>query len=287
MEQSAQAAKAGLKRKVAVGRFSNETNYGQSVFVQNAPDKVGKQALDILSAKLLETERFILLERSDLEIIQDELRLGGLEPLKNSADYLIVGSVTAFGRKDEGEVGVFSRTKKQTANAKVHVRLVDVRTGRIIYSEEGEGEASSEAGTVLGVGGRAGYDSSLNDRALEAAIGNLASRIIENLLNRPWTSFVLGREEDLWIIAGGSRQGIRVGERFSVVTEGKKINNPQTNMVVELPGRHVATLEVVSCHGDSPENEVSLCRLVDGELAGWMDDADPTTLRVMELGGLQ
>lgn len=280
----AAATKSGLKRKVAIGRFSNETNYGQSIFVQNSPDKVGKQALDILSGKLMETERFILLERSDLELLQNELELGGLEPLKNSADYLIVGSITAFGRKDEGEVGVFSRTKTQTAYAKVNVRLIDVRNGLVIYSEEGEGEAYAEAGTVFGVGGRAGYDSSLNDKALEAAIGNLASRIIENLLDKPWTSFVLGKDEGQWIIAGGATQGIRVGERFDVVTEGRKINNPQTNMTVTLPGKRVAVLEVASSFGETPENELSFCRIVEGDLSEWEAEGACATLRVMEPG---
>ena len=46
---------AGLKRKVAIGRFSNETRYGQSFFVDEQNDRIGKQAMDILSTKLFET----------------------------------------------------------------------------------------------------------------------------------------------------------------------------------------------------------------------------------------
>ena len=99
-------------------------------------------------------------------------------PLRNMADFLIVGSVTEFGRKDQGKVGIFSRTKRQIAFAKVYVRLIDVRTGQILYSEEGEGEAFSEAGSVFGVGERAGYDSTINDKALDAAITNLSSNIL-------------------------------------------------------------------------------------------------------------
>ncbi len=36
----------GLKRKVAIGRFTNETRYGQSFFVDKNSDKIGKQAMD-------------------------------------------------------------------------------------------------------------------------------------------------------------------------------------------------------------------------------------------------
>ncbi len=87
--------------------------------------------------------------------------------------------------------------KKQVAFCKVHVRLVDVTSGQVLYSEEGEGEAFSEAGTVMGVGERAGYDSSLNDKSLEAAITNLSSNIIENLLDKPWRAYILGYENGL------------------------------------------------------------------------------------------
>jgi len=192
--------KKGLKRKVAIARFTNETKYGQSFFIDNNNDRIGKQAVDILSSKLVETGKFILLERTDLDKITKELNMENYEPLKNMADYLIIGSVTEFGRKNQGKVGIFSRTKRQVAFAKVHVRLIEVRSGQILYSEEGAGEAFSEAGTVLGVGERAGYDSAINDKALDAAITNLASNIIENLLDRPWRSYILGFEDGKIII---------------------------------------------------------------------------------------
>jgi curli biogenesis system outer membrane secretion channel CsgG len=260
-------AKKGLKRKVAIARFTNESKYGQSFFIDNRNDRIGKQAVDILSAKLLQTEKFILLERADLDKISAELKLGNVAPLKNMADYLIVGSVTEFGRKNVSDVGVFSRVKKQVAFAKVHVRLIDVYTGQILYSEEGEGKAFSEAGTVFGVGARAGYDSTLNDKALEAAIGNLASNIIENLLDKPWRGYILGYDNGLWIISGGKSQNIAPSDTFEVVIEGKKVKNPQTNIYITLPGRKIATIRVVSCAGDSRENEVSLCELIDGDLS--------------------
>ncbi len=119
----------GLKRKVAIARFTNETRYSQSFFIDKNNDRIGKQAVDILSSKLVETEKFILIERADLDKITKELRMENYEPLRNMADFLIVGSVTEFGRKDQGKVGIFSRTKRQVAFAKVHVRLIEVRTG--------------------------------------------------------------------------------------------------------------------------------------------------------------
>ena len=259
--------KNGLKRKVAIARFSNETSYGQSFFIDENNDKIGKQAVDLLSAKLVETDKFILMERTDLDKINKELAMENYEPLKNMADYLIVGSVTEFGRKNQGKVGIFSRTKRQIAFAKVHVRLIDVRTGQILYSEEGKGEAFSESGSIFGVGERAGYDSSLNDKALEASITDLASNIIENLLDRPWKSYILGFEQKQLIIAGGNFQNIKPGDVFKVIKKGKKVKNPQTNMAIFLPGKEIAEIKAVMSAGDTPETEVTFCDITRGDLS--------------------
>lgn len=279
------SAPKGLKRKVAIARFSNETKYGQSFFLDDSNDRIGKQCVDILSAKLLATDKFIILERADLDKIQRELNIGNAEQLRNMADYLIIGSVTEFGRKDQSKVGIFSRVKKQTAFAKVHVRLIDVYTGQILYSEEGEGEAYSEAGTVFGVGEKAGYDSALNDKALEAAITNLSSNIIENLLDKQWRAYILGYENDFFIVSGGKSQNILPGKSFEIIREGKKIKNPQTNMYITLPGEKVGELKVIQCIGDTVENEVSLCTLVSGNLKKYIEEKDFSKLFIQEKKG--
>lgn len=59
---SPEAPKTFLKRKIAIARFTNETKYGQSFFFDKNQDPIGKQAMDILSARLTATEKFILLE---------------------------------------------------------------------------------------------------------------------------------------------------------------------------------------------------------------------------------
>lgn len=281
-EKTSIGDKKGLKRKVAIARFTNETKYGQSFFIDENNDRIGKQAVDILSSKLVETEKFILLERADLDKITKELNMENYEPLKSMADYLIVGSVTEFGRKDQGKVGIFSRTKRQIAFAKVHVRLIEVRTGQILYSEEGEGEAFSEAGSIFGVGERAGYDSAINDKALDAAITNLASNIIENLLDRPWRSYILGFEDGKIIIAGGKSQNIRIGNIFRVMQEGKKVKNPQTNMIITLPGNQIGKIRTVMSVGDTPETEITLCDIVDGDFSAFISSKNFNQLYIRE-----
>ncbi|MBM4176840.1 MAG: curli production assembly protein CsgG [Ignavibacteria bacterium] len=255
-----------LKRKVAIARFTNETKYGQGFFYDKNEDRLGKQAMDIFSTRLASTEKFIMLERADLEYLNREKQIGNLGTLDISADYLILGSVTEFGRKATSDVGIFSRTKKQTAYAKVSVRLIEVNTGQIIYSEEGEGEAISESETVLGMGTTAAYDATLNDKVISAAISKLVSNISERLLDKSWRSYLLTYENDTYLIAGGTLQGIKEGDIFTVFKRGKKIINPQTNFEIELPGTSVGQLKVISLIPGDVNSEFSICVKVSGEL---------------------
>ena len=78
-EQSAQISKTiapesfkGLKRKVAIARFTNETKHGNSFLLDKNDDKIGKQAMDILSARLTQTGQFLMFERADLGKIETE-----------------------------------------------------------------------------------------------------------------------------------------------------------------------------------------------------------------------
>ena len=106
---------------------------------------MGKQAVDILSTKLAASGKFILLEREDFNLIEEELRIADNENFqKTGADFLIIGSITEFGRVNVGESKVFSRSKTQIVQAGISVRLVDVSTGQIIYSEEAKGQAEDQ-----------------------------------------------------------------------------------------------------------------------------------------------
>ena len=258
-----------LKRKVAIARFGNEAQYGKSnLFASGESYNAEKQATDILSAKLTQSDKFILLERSDLDKIDRETTSFNLEKMNIGADYLIVGSVSEFGRKNMSDTGVFSRSKIQVAYAKVNVRLIDVKTGQVIFAQEGTGESSSEAGTAFGVGTHIGYDSTLNDKAISAAISSVIDGVISNLLDKPWKSYILSLEDNMVLIAGGEKQGLKIGEIFSIYKKGKSIKNPQTGMLIELPGSKIADIQVLSQFGSNYTDEGSICQIINGNLKG-------------------
>lgn len=261
------SSQPALKRKVAIARFSNETQSGTSFLMDDSGDRLGKQASDILSSKLAATGKFIMFERSDKDEIDSEKVLAGLKSDGVAVDYLIIGSVSEFGRSVDSQSQIFKRTKNQRAYAKVNVRLVDVSTGRIIYSQEGSGESISTAESKVLSKTSAGFDQSLTDKAISAAISSLVSNLSENMTNKPWKSYLLSKEEGAYIIAGGNRQGILPGANLIVYKKGRMIKNPQTGAMLELPGKRAGSVRVDYSFGEDAFSEISFVTLIDGEIS--------------------
>lgn len=262
---SLEQSERNIKRKVAIGRFSNETQYAKGIFYDKENDPMGKQALDILSSKLAASGKFILLERGDLDKVLEEVNNGSTSFQKVGADYLIVGSITEYGRKNIGDVKVFSSSKTQVVEAAVSIRLVDVSTGLIIYSDESKGSAELTTKTTLGIGGRADYDATLSDKAISVAISQLVDNIINKCTDKPWRSYFLAFDEEA-IISGGATQGLAQGDLFIVKKKGKIVTNPQTSIKFELPGKEVAKVSIEMTGGDTPETEFSIVNFKEGSI---------------------
>lgn len=258
----------GLKKKLAIARFSNETRMANSFLNEGSGTReaMSSAANDILSAKLTQSGRFLLIERADQILIDNEARVSNIGSYKIPADYLILGSIADFGRTTTGEVGLIDRNKRQTAYAKVALRVVDTRSGRIVFAEEGAGEAYSETGTVLGMGSVSGYDETLTGKAIEAAINSAAQRVIAFLADDAWRSYILSIEDDELIIAGGVLQGIGTGDVFTVYQRGRIVDNPQTGIPIELPGTAIAKIRISRTVPGDMLTEVSFATLVEGSL---------------------
>jgi len=155
---------------------------------------------------------------------------------------------------------------------------VNTKTSEVIYSEEASGEALSEENHVLGVGERAGYNSSLDDKALSAAISKLVSNVMENLLDSPWQAYLLTSEDSQFFMSGGKDQGIKLDDEFQVLAKGKQLKNPQTWQLIELPGKKIATIKVLD-FVDTGNNSLSITKLVSGDI----DNSKLTDYVVREL----
>lgn len=85
-----------------------------------------------------------------------------------------------FGRKEVGDhqlFGILGRGKEQIAYAKVVLNVVDPATSEVIYSAQGAGEYSLSNREVIGFGGTAGYDATLNGKVLDLAIRQAVDKL--------------------------------------------------------------------------------------------------------------
>lgn len=267
-QQQAQAAAMTpvakrFKRKVAIARFTNESNYGRALMTDQDYDRIGKQASDMLSSRLVKSGKFIVFERTDLNKVKREQAITGDAGLIG-VDSLIIGSVTEFGRSIGGKSGFMSSTKVQTARAKVDIRLVDVKTGQAFFSASGTGEASTESGEIAGFGSRADYDATLNDRAIAAAISDVIDRLVSSLDERPWRTDILEIKGNQVFISGGQRQGLKPGDSLRVMSRGEAIKSRQSGFMINLPASGVATIRVLSLFGDTENNEGSVAEVIQG-----------------------
>ncbi|WP_076539631.1 CsgG/HfaB family protein [Shewanella sp. UCD-KL21] len=263
---SIESTQTFLKRKVAIARFSNETQAANSFLVDSSNNRIGKQAADILSARLTDTNKFIMFERLDNEEVNSENILKGISDSGVSVDYLIVGSVSEFGRSAESTTGLFSQSKLQKAYTKVNVRLVDVVTGRIISSVEGAGEATTETKKTLGAGTSAAFDQSLTDKALSQAISQMISNLVENMTSKPWKSFFLSNDDGTFIISGGEAQGLTAGMELVIYQNGKQVKNPQSGGVITLPGKKIGKVTVLSTYGNDEFEQISFVDIIEGNI---------------------
>ena len=173
----------GQKIAVSIGRFSNQSSYQNGVF-SDGEDRLGNQAQTILISNLQQSGRFSVLDRSNMRAIKEESALNKEAQNIKAARYVITGDVTEFGRKTTGDhqlFGILGKGKTQTAYAKVNLNVVDVKNSEVIYSTQGAGEYELSNREVLGFGGSAGYDSTLNGKVLSLAIIEAVNNLTRGL----------------------------------------------------------------------------------------------------------
>lgn len=256
-----------FKRKIAIGRVTNETRYGRTFSRDSHDDPLGKQVGDMLSSRLVESGQFLVFERPDIERLKvEQAMLGGGDLV--GVETLILGSLTEFGRSTTSRNGLFMSSKMQKVHAKLDIRLADPRSGHVIFSASGQGEASSEAGGSFTGTSEADYDQSLNDKAIGAAISDLMNTLVSKLGEQPWRTDILKVEGNRLFISGGQRQGLKVGDTLAVMRTGEKVKSGQSGLTITLPSAPIATIRVTSLFGDSETNEGALAETVTGSLNG-------------------
>lgn len=180
----------GPRSGIVVGKFDNRSSYLRGIF-SDGVDRLGGQAKTILIGHMQETERFNVLDRDNMDGIAQEAKIGGKQQVLQGADFMITGDVVEFGRKETGDqqlFGILGSGKTQVAYSKVTLNIVDVTTSSVVYSVSGAGEYALSNREIVGFGGTAGYDSTLNGKVLDLAVREAVDRLVEGLEQGKWKS---------------------------------------------------------------------------------------------------
>jgi curli biogenesis system outer membrane secretion channel CsgG len=223
------------------------------------PNDFGTGLTEMLTTSLVNTGRFVCLERKAIEDINAEQMLAG-GPLVNAssapglgellgAQALIRGAVTEYTYTVSSTGGSASFLKKvgvglSKADAAVtlDIRIYDVATGEILDSVKAEGRASSKATNVgvdmsdLQMSG-AGFSETPLGHASRQAIDRAVELICERMEKRPWEGRIaeVETEEDGSVaiyINAGKRLGLKEGDVLQIVRPGKRIIDPETKTVI-------------------------------------------------------
>jgi curli biogenesis system outer membrane secretion channel CsgG len=178
--QAAAAPYNGARLPVSVGKFDNRSSYMRGVF-SDGVDRLGSQAKTTLVAHLQQSQRFSVLDRDNMAETQQEAKLQGAAQTLKGASYVVTGDISEFGRKDVGDhqlFGILGRGKTQVAYAKITLNIVDSLTSEVVFSARGAGEYELSNREVLGFGGTAGYDATLNGKVLDLAMREAVNHLV-------------------------------------------------------------------------------------------------------------
>ncbi len=185
---SATSIYSGARTPISIGKFDNRSSYMRGLF-SDGVDRLGGQSKTILITHLQQSNRFSVLDRDNMSETKQEAGLSGQAQKLKGADYVITGDVTEFGRKEVGDhqlFGILGKGKSQSAYAKVSLNIVKTQTSEVVYSVQGAGEYSLSNREIIGFGGTASYDATLNGKVLDLAIREAVEKLVTGIDAGAW-----------------------------------------------------------------------------------------------------
>ena len=194
----------GPKARIAVARFENKTADSQNWYSPS----IGDGMADMLTTALVNSGRYIVLEREALDDVMGEQDLGASGRVRSDtaaaigeiegAELLIVAAVTEFDGNSGGTSGSLGGSRigrafgalsggSRSAHMAIDLRVVDATTSRVLAATSVEGEAKDfNLGGALGgytgnyaLGGSlSGWRNTPREKALRAVIEGAVDYVI-------------------------------------------------------------------------------------------------------------
>ncbi len=233
---------------------------------------IGTGVAEMLVTSLSETKKYTLIERSKLEAVMEEQKLGASGAVTAQtaakigrllgAQYIITGSVTEFGIKDS-KIGVGglekvlpfgggARMSKTKARAVIDVRAIDTTSAQIAAAAKGEGEKSSaEFSGNLSIApsfdfGKDGFDETILGKAARKAVDAVAKELSVKFdeAGGGAVKIIKITGNQVYINSGGA-DGEKVGRVYGIYRVGEDMVDPDTGESLGSEEEKVGTAKVV------------------------------------------
>ena len=265
------------EKRVAVFDFEDKTERSYRWWHGKG---VGYGMSDMLVTALVKSGKFKVYERDALDKIMQEQKLGqsGAITQQTAAkvgkllgvQYAIIGSVSEFGYSKEslgGRVkGIGIGIKKQEATVAIDIRIVNVETGEIIFSDNVRKDKSKKGLSLstpkLNFRNRSQFDDSLVGKATREAINDVVDIMDKNIKVGELIDKVIKMDGDTRVIINkGSLAGVKVNDVLFVYRKGEELIDPDTGISLGAELEKVGTIKVVS---DMVGGKASKAELISG-----------------------
>lgn len=262
---------AQAKIRIAVSNFENNSTWSWW------GDNLGRAAADELATQLVQTGKYTVIERAQLDAILQEQNLGASGAVTSATaakvgkllgvQLLLTGSITAFSikRTSIGMRGIGG--SYSNAESKIDARLVNTDTGEVVIVAVGQGNKRMGGGYFKGVSAEQTFDQGAAQEALRPAVEQVVVKLAEQTASlqsmtpaAPEGQIVSTRAGSYYINRGAGA-GVKVGQKFNVhhvVDEIKDADGRLLDKVIEQTG----VLEVTQVLANS-----AVCKLVSGKAA--------------------
>jgi curli biogenesis system outer membrane secretion channel CsgG len=227
----------------------------------HAPD-VGKGVSELLISKLVQVGSVTVVERGAIDKVLAEQSFSNSDRADPATaaklgkilavDAIILGTITHYDysekiKKASSFWGYSSSPKAKydvSAKAQISTRLVSPDTAEVLAVSEGIGETDRKGlkidlrDTAARLVMASGVNSPVMNESIDKAVAQLAAQLEAELVKLPpRTPTINGLVADAshlgqLVVNIGSRDGVRIGQRFQVLRAGKEVRDPVSGKVL-------------------------------------------------------
>ena len=270
-----QADNGGLRYSIAVSKFENKSSFPEGQYA------LAQTFSAVLTDSLQKTGRFIVLGEKDMRIeaigeqdfgASGRVAGGNKKPAigqMTPAQLLVKGEITHFQQSTSGGKqginikGFTFGAESDTAQINAVIYIIDSSTGQVTASRKVKGEAT-KFGVGVGMSSSQGsvdlgrYANTNIGTAIENAIDEAVSFLVQQLERIPWEGTVIMVKDNKVYFNRGSREGVSQGQTFAV-GKTEVLRDPNTGEVLDVSMDKAGKLVV-----EQVREKLSIARIVEG-----------------------